>query len=170
MGWIIIILGSPNDDRGRLSAIALSRLELGLAEYRKRPEAAILLTGGFGPHFNTSPRPHADYAREYLLGQGVPEAAFMEPALSSNTVEDAVLSRRILANGNFDHALVVTSDYHIDRAEFIFSRLLPGLDINYCPASTPQTETESDACLAHEHGALEALKEKGIWWEGKRLY
>ncbi len=170
MGWVIIILGSPNDDRGRLSATAQSRLDLGLAEYRKRPEAAILLTGGFGLHFNTSPRPHADYAREYLLGQGVPEAVFLEPALSSNTVEDAVLSKRILSGRNFDHALVVTSDYHIDRAEFIFSRFLPGLEIGYCPARASQTEAECAACLAHEQKALKALGDKGIWWEGRRLY
>jgi len=167
---VIIILGSPNDNRGRLSATALSRLDRALAEYRKRPEAAVLLTGGFGPHFNTSPRPHADYAREYLLGQGVPEAAFLEPVLSSNTVEDAVLSKRILSGGNFDHALVVTSDYHIDRAEFIFSRFLPDLEIGYCPARAPQTEAERAACLEHERRALEELGEKGIWWEGKCLY
>jgi len=167
---VIIVLGSPNDDEGKLSATALSRLDRALAEYKKQPEAAILLTGGFGPHFNCSPRPHADYAREYLLGQGVPETAVLEPALSSNTVEDAVLCKRILSGGILDHAVVVTSDYHLERAEFIFSHFLPSLEIDYCPTHAPQTQAERETCLAHEQMALAALRTNGIWWEGKRLY
>ena len=165
----IIILGSPNDDRGSLSPVALARLDIGFQEYRSRPDAAVLLTGGFGPRFNNTARPHADYAREYLAALGVPADAFLDPALSSNTVQDAFLAKSILARGKFDRAVLVTSDFHLERARYIFARLVPDLRIEYRPAPAPQSDGERAASAAHEREALAALRTKGISWEG-RIY
>ncbi len=60
---LLVVLGSPNDDDGRLSPRAVERLRGALREHRARPDLPILLTGGFGEHFNrSSPRPHAEHA------------------------------------------------------------------------------------------------------------
>ena len=69
----IVILGSPNDIEGNLSPIGVGRVEQGYTEYVARRDAGwkILLTGGFGNHFNTTDNPNAYYAQQILFAKGV---------------------------------------------------------------------------------------------------
>ena len=46
---LILVLGSPNSDKGELFSIAKERCNLALTELAKRPGWKLLLTGGFGP-------------------------------------------------------------------------------------------------------------------------
>ena len=119
---IIVILGSPNSDKGELYSVAKQRCELGIKEYINHSDWKILLTGGFGDHFNVTNKPHAHYLKEYLLTGGVPEQAILDFALSTNTLEDASLSKPIITKFNVQQILVITSDYHHDRAKFIFEQ------------------------------------------------
>jgi hypothetical protein len=54
---IIIVLGSPNDDKGNLFSVAVERCEAALRLLADRPGWKVLLTGGFGAHFNTTGTP-----------------------------------------------------------------------------------------------------------------
>ncbi|MEI6386411.1 MAG: YdcF family protein [Spirochaetota bacterium] len=165
----IVILGSPNDSDGRLSPQALSRIGVGLEAFRSQPSAVILLTGGFGPHFNNAARPHAAYARDHLMERGAPGEAFLEFALSSNTVEDALLAGPILAKAGIDRALIVSSDFHLARARFVFLALNPRLDLEFLAAPTLLPPEELARLAAHEEEALASLRRDGIRHGGKRL-
>ena len=66
---VIIILGSPNSQKGRLSKIAIGRARKCLEIFNPEKDM-ILCTGGFGVHFNTSEKPHADYLKQYLIKNG----------------------------------------------------------------------------------------------------
>jgi len=92
---ILIVLGSPNSSQGKLSSISIDRLDYCMQYFNK--ETLILCTGGFGAHFNTTSTPHATYAKTYLVSNGIAENNFLNAALSSNTVEDAVKIKSILA-------------------------------------------------------------------------
>ena len=81
---VIVVLGSPNDARGQLQGIALERCSQALAVFRENPGYAILPTGGWGKHFNTTDKPHGYYIRQELTGRGIPESAFLPCAESSN--------------------------------------------------------------------------------------
>jgi len=66
MRRVIVVLGSPNDDAGVLSRMARERLEAARREFVADASSLIVLTGGFGAHFNRTSVPHAKYARRHL--------------------------------------------------------------------------------------------------------
>ena len=95
MKEVLIVLGSPNSPSGELSDISKSRLDYCRNIFTKGQ--LILCTGGCGPHFNTSDKPHSLYGRDYLIKNGLSEKDFLEFALSENTVDDAVKIKPILS-------------------------------------------------------------------------
>ena len=131
---IIIILGHANSKKGQLSDIYKSRLEKGYREFIKKKnhkkDFKILCTGGFGWHFNKTKKPHGRYGEEYLLSRGVPEKCFLPVAMSKNTIQDALLSKKII-DGLKDNRLlrnkisliIVSSDFHMPRVKYIFARV-----------------------------------------------
>ena len=96
MKGIITVLGSPNDNSGKLYSIAIERCNEAIKMYKSNPGWKIVLTGGFGQHFNTTDKPHAFYLNEYLVEHGIPESDILEFVESSNTLEDASLLKPII--------------------------------------------------------------------------
>src|SRR5689334_6629384 len=137
IGGLIVILGSPNDAQGKLSKMGQGRVGKGYEEYvRLSPmHWKILLTGGFGPHFNTTDKPNAYYAQQWLLARGVPPTDIVEFAESRHTVEDAVLSRPIVEQYRAENLCIVTSDFHLPRVKFIFTNLLPTVNLAFVAAA-----------------------------------
>lgn len=162
MNGIIVILGSPNDDRGNLSEMAIGRLEQGLAEYRNHEGYNILCTGGFGEHFNTTDRPHADYAIRHLLQKGIPEMEILEIAESRNTVEDALLSKPIIEKHNARSLIIVSSDFHMQRVEHIFQQVFDGYDLTFSGAKTDFPTERLRTLRKHEKKELGKLRKKGL--------
>lgn len=157
---VILVLGSPNDDQGRLLSIAIERCTQAFAEFQRNPEYAVLPTGGWGQHFNTTEKPHGHYIRQELSARGIPDHAFLPFAESSNTIEDASLSRPILASYPEADLIVVTSDFHKERARFLFEREFPERNITISASVTDLPYEELARLSAHEKQALERLKNK----------
>jgi uncharacterized SAM-binding protein YcdF (DUF218 family) len=157
MNRVIILLGASNDIRGKLSSLAIERCEQALLEYRRQPSAKILPTGGYGAHFNTTDQPHATYLRQYLVARGVPEADVLEPALSSTTLEDARLSRPTVDKVGVTRVIVVTSDFHMRRARYIFERAFPGIELTFSACVTRLPPDELRARQQHEELTLAKL-------------
>ena len=159
---ILIVLGSPNDEHGNLHSLGVERCRRALRLHRDNPDWPLLLTGGFGAHFNTTALPHAAYLRRWLEEHGVPATVFLPFAESRNTLEDASLAKPVLLATGARFALVVTSDFHLDRARFVFEREFAGTDMTLAYVAT---ETDESACrldLAalkrHEVAALARLR------------
>lgn len=165
MAGLIVILGSPNDDQGKLSAMAQGRVALGCQWYQARRAAGwkLLLTGGFGEHFNRTTHPHAYYLQQWLLAQGVPPQEILEFVLSHHTGEDARLARPLVERQGVRQLLVVTSDFHLARAEFIFRAVFPGYFLEFAGAPYLPTcsAAEQERLLAHEAQRLAVLRAQG---------
>ena len=161
---IIVVLGSPNSAAGELSSIAKERCELALAEYGKRADWKFLLTGGYGAHFNTTDQPHAAYVKRHLVSRGVPAEEILELVESTNTLQDASLSKPIIMKYRAPEIAVVTSDYHAARARYVFERELAntGVRISFLASQTDEAacQFDLDAQKKHEQQALAKLKEK----------
>jgi uncharacterized SAM-binding protein YcdF (DUF218 family) len=159
---MIVVLGSPNSEDGELYSIAKERCEVALAEYAKRPDWKILLTGGYGAHFNTTDQPHAVYLRHYLVKRGVPGQAIMvEFAESANTLQDASLSKPIILKYQVSEIILITSDYHVDRARYIFEREFADtqVHIEFSVSKTEEVcELDLKALRKHEQEALAKLR------------
>ena len=155
----IIVLGAPNDEHGTLSSIAKERCGQALKEFQRSPESRIITTGGWGKHFNTTKRPHGHYLREYLKARGIPDRAFLECAESSNTIEDAKLCRPIVERHGLGKLIVVTSDFHVARARFVFQREFPGVPFEFSASKTELPERELRERILHETTALAKLEQ-----------
>ena len=162
LNGLIVVLGSPNTEDGEMYSVARERCQVALDEYASRPGWKILLTGGYGAHFNTTHQPHAAYLKRYLTARGVPQHDIVEFAESSNTIEDASLSKPIVRGYEVRRILVITSDYHQDRARYVFEKEFADTDvrIEFSIAQTDETVCELDleALKQHEEAALERLK------------
>jgi uncharacterized SAM-binding protein YcdF (DUF218 family) len=160
---VLVILGSPNSPEGELSDIARSRLDRGAELYSAG--RLILCTGGWGNHFNTSTQAHAVFAKEYLLAKGIPESAFLEFALSGNTVEDASKSKAILAKLDKLIITVITSDFHLERVQLIFNEVLKDFSFQCIGVSSSFLDSEQRAKLMlHERGAIDRIIQNGLYF------
>jgi len=158
---VLVILGSPNSPEGELSDIAKSRLDRGAQLYSAGK--LILCTGGWGNHFNTSSQAHAVYAKEYLLAKGIPESAFLEFALSGNTVEDASKSKAMLAKLDNPIIKVITSDFHLARVQLIFNEILKGFSVQCVGVNSSFLDSEQYARLMlHERSAIDRIIQNGL--------
>lgn len=66
---------------------------------------------------------------------GIPEEALIVDNDATSTYTNATDTMEIMESENFDSAMVVTSDYHIKRAEFIFDKMnKENHELNYIAA------------------------------------
>ena len=160
---IIIILGSPNSSKGRLSKIAIGRAKKCLEIFNPAKDM-ILCTGGFGLHFNISEQPHADHLKRYLINNGVLENYILPFANSSNTVEDAVKAKEILLIYEAKKATIITTIYHLKRVQLIFDEVLGGIEKKYFGVPNNMSGKNILKFEKHEINAMEGILKNGLYY------
>ena len=158
MNGIIVVLGSPNDDNGKLSSIANERCNKAIEEYKQHKDYKILLTGGYGNHFNRTNKPHAHYTKKYLISKNIPEDRILEFVESTNTIADIKLSTPLIEKYNPGNIIVITSDFHHDRVKWLFENELPNKKITLSCSKTNLPEKKLNQMKTHEVRALKKLK------------
>ncbi|MNG67772.1 hypothetical protein D3C87_736970 [compost metagenome] len=162
MNNIILVLGAPNDAQGNLSQMAQDRLNCALNLHLANPGFRILCTGGFGAHFNTTERPHYFYAYQFLIERGIPEQALEEGILSTNTITDFQLVKELVLLKKPDLLIVITSDFHMERAQILYRRYIGYSKVVFIPAVSSLSEEELAPLIAHESRAVKIFKETEI--------
>ena len=159
----IVVLGSPNSPEGELFLAAKKRLDKCYEEYLSN-KYPIILTGGFGRHFNTSNYPHHHWTKQYLIQKGVDNQDIIAFLDSSNTVQDATMLLPILAKNSIEALIIITSDYHQERVEFIFKSVLPKkVALSFLSVDSEGIDlTILEKLIAHETMALEGLRKNGV--------
>ncbi len=158
---LIIVLGSPNDDQGNLSRMALARAKAALSSFKKHPSYKFLLTGGYGKGFNKTNKPHAFYLKKYLQSQGISEASFVEFAESSYTADDAFKALPIVKKYQPKELLIISSDFHMERVKYIFDKVFFGYSLSYLAAAYLDNSSASEVkrLIEHEKKTLEDLQD-----------
>lgn len=161
-GGLIVVLGSRNSDDGTLNNMGIERCEVAIVEHRLHPTWFILTTGGYGAHFNTTNKLHGLYVKEYLIAQGVSEKCFLDVVESRSTLEDAALTKPLVSKLGLRNVMIVTSDFHLDRTQYIFERafLGTGVILSFSVSRTDEVKCGMDIEIqkGHEREALERLK------------
>jgi uncharacterized SAM-binding protein YcdF (DUF218 family) len=122
---LIAVLGSTNDEDGRLSPMAVDRLLAAAELVRADPAARLVLTGGFGSHSNPAPLPHWQYAVRFLERQGIPRETVLAVVNSRHTYEDILLLRAVVRSRLPAGVTVVTSEFHATRVRCVLDLVLP---------------------------------------------
>ena len=157
MNKILLLLGSPNDEKGELSQIALDRINYAYDIYKSNGDIKLLCTGGFGEHFNTTNLPHAHYAQKALLEKGALQKDFLPFVLSSNTYEDFEIAKQTIEKNAPDLLVVVTSDFHIERAILLHKMLIDYPWTIFLPAKSSLCESALLSLIRHEEQAIKRL-------------
>ena len=151
--WVV------NDPAGHADAMIV----LGDDNYYgdRAAHAADLYRAGLAPIVvasGRSLRPYAGIAEMIerdLESRGVPAAAIVRfPHQAQNTREEAAALSGLITNRGWKRVLVVTSNYHVRRASFIFERMLPGISVQVS-------------------GAHDSEFDPSRWWEtrlGQKLF
>lgn len=158
MKSIILLLGSPNDENGKLSRIAINRIECAYNLYANNKNMVFLCTGGFGEHFNTTNHPHAYYAKSALIERGVKEDDFLPFVLSSNTYEDFEKSKPTIERESPDILFIVSSDFHIERVKILHEKIINYPYSIFLSAKSSLSENELQPLLEHEQNAIKRFK------------
>ena len=159
----IVVLGFPNSPEGELLPMAKKRLDKCYQEYLSN-QYPIILTGGFGLHFNTSNHPHHHWAKQYLIQKGVDNQDIIIFLDSTNSVQDATMLLPVLLENSFKHLKIITSDYHVERVEFIFKSVLAEkVSLSFIGVDSEGVAPEIlEKLIAHEKEALEGLRKNGV--------
>lgn len=160
MNTILLLLGSPNNERGELSQIAIERINCAYNIYKSNNNIKLLCTGGFGEHFNKTSFPHAHYAQNALIEKGVLQNDFLPFVLSSNTYEDFEMAKPTIENNAPDLLIVVTSDFHMERAILLHKKLIDYPRTIFLPAKSSLCKSLLLPLIKHEKNAIKQLKNK----------
>ena len=159
MKYIILLLGAPNDEQGRLSQMAQDRIDCAYNLYANNEHMTPIATGLYGQHLHTTNRPHAYYAKQALIKKGVREEDFLPFILSTNTYEDFKISKEIIEKELPDMLIVITSDFHIRRAKLLLDRIINYPHTLFLPAKSNLSEKELLSLIEHEQDAIKAIEE-----------
>ncbi len=111
---VIIVLGTTVDTDGQPSLAMRQRVDRGIELYRQGKANRLLLTGGLGRP------PEAAAMRDLALDADIPgEDIILEPT-ATTTLENAVLSSRLLSQHGYSSALIVSDRFHLPRAVLVF--------------------------------------------------
>lgn len=101
-----------------------NRLLTTLELYKRKKINKILLSGGNGNLFNKN-KNEAVIVRNFLLRMNIDSSDIFIDSLSRNTYENGIYSKQILLNnyGRIPSTSLITSDFHLWRAQAVFSKL-----------------------------------------------
>lgn len=130
----IIVLGARVWPDGRLSDMLRYRCESALKAYQSGLAKNIIVSGAQGAD---EPIAEAEAMLGWFLENGVPVENIFIESRSKNTQENLNFSHAIMQEQGWDNAIVVTNDYHLERALWIAQD--EGIDASGIPAqsSTP---------------------------------
>lgn len=150
---VVAVLGAPNDDQGKLSAVAADRVRFATRLLEVLPDAQLVLVGGNGPQFNTTDRPHWAHCRTFLASQNLTHLPVLACLDSRHTYEDLLLLREVVHRHDIGQVLVVTSDYHLPRTRHLADLVLPTAVVHGVRHAT-LSPTELARLRAHERTTL----------------
>lgn len=128
----IVVLGCVLEAPGRLGAAASRRVERARLAYEDGVAERIVVSGG-RRWFGVS---EAEAYRNELWAGGVPREHVLMELCSLSTAENAAFSAELFRRHGWQHAALVTCDWHMPRALSCFARA--GLVCRPLPARSPR--------------------------------
>jgi SanA protein len=113
---VAMVFGARVLGSGRLSAMLADRVRMGVELYQSGKVRAILMTGDNS--VDTYNEPEA--MRQYALELGVPDDAIVLDYAGFRTYDSCYRARDIF---QVDEAILVTQDFHLDRALLVCNQL-----------------------------------------------
>jgi uncharacterized SAM-binding protein YcdF (DUF218 family) len=132
----IVVLGGGVHPDGSLPPVARARVERAVELFECGVAPRLILSGRCGLSAAEPAVTEAAAMAEYAAGFGVPRAAMFLEDDAKDTLGNAYFTRReFLEPNEWTSIRVVTSDYHLSRAAWVFRKILgPGYDVSFVSA------------------------------------
>ncbi len=119
-GDVLILLSAANEDHGFISYSSYWRARYALLAWQNGGCRSIVISGEASPSI-----------RDFLVAEGIPAGAILLDPQSTTTRQNAIDTARLL-QGVPGTRVLLTSDFHMYRAERLFRR--EGVDVIPYPA------------------------------------
>ena len=120
----IIVLGEPVRSDGTVGTELKSRLDEAAKIFKTKVVRKIIVCGGITSH-NSKKFSEAEGMKRYLISQNIGASEIIKEDYSKDTIGNALFAKiKILDSKKWKKLLVITSDYHMPRAKYIFKKLL----------------------------------------------
>ena len=129
----VVVFAGGVGELGKAGGGTQERLQHAIDIYRERYAAHLVFSSGYTYSF-----PEAELMRAAAIEQGVPPAAIVLEARSTNTYENARFTAEIFRDHRWQSMLLVSSPYHMRRALLVWHRVAPGLAVTPAPPSRSQ--------------------------------
>ena len=130
----IFILGNKLESKDSIKNILVPRIEAGaeIYNYIKQKNKKIIISGGDVAHIGIK---ETDFMGNYLVcKKGIPISDIILENKATNTYENMIFSIPILSK--FKSIILVTSDFHMKRSEYILRSLQNNQNIIPYPVFT----------------------------------
>ena len=136
---VVIVLSHLMSKEGILDNQSLRRAEKAASICISR-DCSILLTSGWAYREDCS-IPIGKVVAEYIINQFEigGKCKVLYDTNSRDTVGDAYYSRKKLSKFNYTKLIIVTSDYHVNRTQYIFKNFFPSILIEIIGIKTNLT-------------------------------
>jgi uncharacterized SAM-binding protein YcdF (DUF218 family) len=148
----IVVFGAAEYD-GRPSPVYKARLDHAAQLYRIGLATMVITTGGAGadPHYS-----EGEVGRDYLRGQGLPDARLIAETQSPDTAESARRVATIMRANNMNSCLAVSDGYHMFRIKHMLGREGIAVVAAPRPNSRPPSFWKQQSAVWHEIGSYTA--------------
>lgn len=117
----IIVLGCQINEDGTISDLLKSRVDKGIELYKKSISKRLIFTGGVSHRVESASRTEASVMKEYAIAKGVNEKdIFLEDEAQDTVGNIYFVSVKLLNPNKWKDIVVVTSNFHLKRAKFLF--------------------------------------------------
>lgn len=116
----IIVLGGGLTSNCALDTSLQARMDKAIDLYRNSYTTRIILTGGL--QLNSDNCFESEAMTAYALQQNVPAEILIKESNALNTYQNAYHSVSLMKKRGMKSAIVVTSDFHLKRANLIFEK------------------------------------------------
>lgn len=100
---------------------AVDRLTDAILLFKNQKSDTIIVSGGSGILFYQK-KSEAELAKKFLIQNGIPDERIITETKSRNTAENAIYTAQILKKLKKSNVLLVTSAFHLRRAEASFKK------------------------------------------------
>lgn len=157
----IVVLGGGIDRHGRLPRHVIARLAKAVEIFKKEKDAKILTCGKYSFLYSKDEIPkktESQAAKEYLIAHGIPKTKIYMENKSKDTIGNAYYAKKFYFIPRKEkEAFIVTSDYHLERAKFIFKKIFgKGYKLKFI--ATPSVLPEKMKIIKRQEELLKKTK------------
>ena len=125
----IIILGCSNNEDGSISELLRSRVDEGVRLYKSGESSKLIMSGKHGLFLHLSGKvplnSESSVMKKYAESLGVPTENILIEDESKDTLGNAFFTKiKILEPNHWYNCFVVTSNYHVERTQWLFDIVL----------------------------------------------